>query len=284
MSKTGLVLEGGGLRGVFTAGVIDCFLDKEIDFDYCIGVSAGSCNTFSYVGKQRGYVRSCMIQKDPANAFWGVRQMVESHKFVDLDKIFYEYTEQYGFDFDEFIKNKMPWEMVVSNMATGKAEYMHTDDIERSRLIGKASCSMPGLTSPVEIDGQLYLDGGICDSIPVQRALDQGCEKLVIVLTRKKGNYSRVNEAAMTIFRRIYGDYPNFLDALAARTQLYHDQVDLSEKLEEEGKAIIIRPTFKEVSRLESKEDELLMAYYHGYTKTKEYSDKIIEFLKKQDE
>ncbi|MBR4483892.1 MAG: patatin-like phospholipase family protein, partial [Erysipelotrichaceae bacterium] len=101
MSKTGLVLEGGGLRGVFTGGAIDCFLDKKIDFDYVIGVSAGSCNTFAYVGRQRGYVRSCMIQKDPANSFWGVRQMVESHKFVDLDKVFYDYTEQYNFDFNK---------------------------------------------------------------------------------------------------------------------------------------------------------------------------------------
>ncbi|MBR4469804.1 MAG: patatin family protein [Erysipelotrichaceae bacterium] len=279
MNKTGLVLEGGGLRGVFTAGVIDCFLDKNIEFDYAIGVSAGSCNTFSYVGKQRGYIRSCMIQKDPFNAFWGVPQMVESHKFVDLDKIFYEYTEQYGFDYNDFIANPMEWEMVVSNIQTGLPEYLHTDDIERSRLIGKASCSMPGFTSPVEIDGQLYLDGGICDSIPVQRALDQGCDKLVVVLTRKKGNFSKINDAAMAIFRRIYSDYPLFVKALENRTKLYRDQVELAEQLEAEGKAIIIRPTLQEVSRLESDEEELLMSYYHGYTKAKEFIEQIRTYL-----
>ena len=279
MSKTGLVLEGGGLRGVFTAGVIDCFLDKEIDFDYVIGVSAGSCNTFSYVGKGRGYIRSCMIQKDPFNAFWGVPQMVESHKFVDLDKIFYEYTEKYGYDYEKFVANPIEWEMVVSNIDTGEAEYMNTHDIERSRIIGKASCSMPGFTQPVEIDGKLYLDGGICDSIPVQRAIDQGCDKLVIVLTRKKGNYSRINEAVMKIFRRIYSDHPLFVKALERRGQLYKEQVALCEKLEAEGKAIIIRPTFKEVNRLESDEEELLMAYYHGYTKAKEFIEEIRSYL-----
>ena len=102
MSKTGLVLEGGGLRGVFTGGAIDCFLDQDIKFDYVIGVSAGSCNTFAYVGQQRGYIRSCMIQKDPFNSYIGIPQMLESHKIVDLDKIFYDYTEQYHFDFEKF--------------------------------------------------------------------------------------------------------------------------------------------------------------------------------------
>ena len=275
MSKTGLVLEGGGLRGVFTGGVIDCFLDKNIKFDYVVGVSAGSCNLFAYVGKRRGYARACMIQKDRSNSFWGVPQMIESHKFVDLDKIFYEYTEQYDFDFDTFINNPQDWEMVVSNILTGQAEYMHTDDIETSRLIGKASCSMPGLTEPVAIGDQLYMDGGICDSIPVQRALDRGCDKLVVILTRKKGNYSHINEATLALFRRIYGKYPNFLKALENRTKLYRDQVGLAEELERQGKAIIIRPSIKEVSRLESNEDELLMSYYHGYTKAKEYIDRI---------
>ncbi len=279
MNKVGLVLEGGGLRGVFTGGCIDCFLDKNIAFDYVVGVSAGSCNTFAYVGKQRGYARACMIQKDRSNSFWGVQQMVESHRFVDLDKIFYDYTEQYNFDFDTFIHNPVEWEMVVSNMESGKAEYMHTADIEKSRLIGKASCSMPGLTSPVEIGGQHYLDGGICDSIPVLRALEKGCDRVVVVLTRKKGHFSHINEPTLALFRRLYAPYPNFVKALQARTKLYRDQVELCEKLEQEGKAILIRPGMQEVSRLESNEDELLMAYYHGYTKCKEYIDPIRELF-----
>lgn len=169
----------------------------------------------------------------------------------------------------------MEWEAVLSNIDTGKPEYMSTRDAERSKLIGKASCSMPGLTSPVEIDGKLYLDGGICDSIPVERALEKGCDKLVIVLTRKKGNFSVMKEPTKLLFRRIYGDHPNFLEAVLNRNDLYKNQVALSEKLEEEGKAVIIRPTMQEVGRLESNEDELTLSYYHGYTKAKEYLDKI---------
>ena len=275
LSKTGLVLEGGGLRGVFTSGVIDCFLDNDIRFDYVVGVRAGCCNLYQYVAGNRGYFRSCMVQKNPFNSFYGVPQMVTSHKFVDLDKVFDEYAEKYGFSYDEFVKNDIEWEAVLSNIDTGKPEYMSTRDAERSKLIGKASCSMPGLTSPVEIDGKFYLDGGICDSIPVERALEQGCDKLVIVLTRKKGNFSVMKEPTKLLFKRIYGHHPNFLEAVLNRNDLYRNQVALSEKLEEEGKALIIRPTMQEVGRLESNEDELTLSYYHGYTKAKEYLNKI---------
>lgn len=275
LNKIGLVLEGGGLRGVFTSGVIDCFLDHDIRFDYVVGVSAGCCNMYQYVAGKRGYFRSCMIQKNPFNSFYGVPQMVTSHKFVDLEKVFEEYTVQYGFSFDDFVSSRINWEAVVSNIETGKAEYMKTDDPQMAKLIGRASCSMPGLTSPVEIDNQFYLDGGICDSIPAERALNNDCDKLVVVLTRKKGNFSTFNEAAKILFRRIYGDHPQFLKALMDRNDLYRDQVALCEELERNGKAMIIRPTMQEVGRLESNEDDLLLSYYHGYTKAKEYLESI---------
>lgn len=279
MSKVGLVFEGGGLRGIFSAGVNDCLLDKNINVDYVVGVSAGSCNLYQYIGKNRGYIKRCLIQKNKFNSFYGVPQMISSHKYVDLDKIFDEYAEQYGFSYDEFIKNQIDWEVVVSNIETGQAEYMHTKDVERSKIIGKASCSMPGFTSPVKIDESLYLDGGICDSIPVQRALDKGCDKLIIVLTRKKGNFSVMKEPTKILFRRMYSDYPNFIDAVMKRNDLYKNQVALAEKLEAEGKAIIIRPSMQEVGRLESDEDELNLSYFHGYTKTKEYLDKINSWI-----
>ena len=275
MNKIGLVLEGGGLRGMFSSGVMDCFIDNRIEVDYVVGVSAGCCNMFQYLAKNRGYFKRCMMQKDPYNSFYGVRQMVTSHKYVDLDKVFDEYTSQFGFSYDEFVKNDTEWEAVISNINSGKAEYVTTKDAERAKLIGKASCSIPGLTKPVEIDGELYLDGGVIDSIPVQRAIDKGCDRLIIVLTRKKGNFSTLNEATKIIFRRLYSDYPNFLEVAMKRGETYKAQVAQCEKLEEEGKAIIIRPTMKEVGRLESDEDELSLAYYHGYTKAKEYLDKI---------
>lgn len=279
MSKTALLLEGGGLRGIFTAGVIDCFLENDINFDYVVGVSAGACNTLAFLGREYRYMKSIMTQKSGFDSFYGVPQMVESHKIIDLDKIFYEYTKEYNFSFEQLINNPCKWDMVVSNIKTGKAEYMNSDDEERIRIIGKASCSLPIITEPVDIDGELYLDGGVCDPIPIQRILDLGYDKVIVVLTRKKGNYSTTNDATKIIIRRLYEEYPVFIKAMINRGDVYKNAVGVCEKLEEEGKAIIIRPTFKEINRLESDEKEISMSYFHGYTKTKEKIDDIKKWL-----
>ena len=275
MSKIALVLEGGGLRGVFTAGVIDCFIENNIDFDYVCGVSAGSCNTFSYVSKSKGYFKRCILNGDKNDSFYGVKQMRESHKFVNLDKVFYEYTEKYGYNIEGFKNTKIDWEFVVSNIETGKAEYMHSDDYDSALKMGVASCSLPILTTPVEIDNHLYLDGGMTDSVPVQRALDKGYDKVVVVCTRKKGSYSKVKSYEKPVYSRLYKEYPNFLKAVSERTELYRNQIELCESLEKQGKVILIRPILHEVKRLESDLDELSLAYYHGYTKAEEYIEQI---------
>ena len=278
MGKVALVLEGGGLRGIFTAGVTDCFMDHGIGFDYVCGVSAGACNTIAYIVGQKGYFRKCVTQKNRFKSFYGVPQMIESRRFVDLDKLFYEYTEEFDFDFQKFVDSPVDWEMVVSNIETGKAEYMSTTDVEKCKKIGCASCAIPGLVPPVEIDGQLYLDGGACDSIPISHTLEKGYDKVVVVLTRKKGNYSRITDGQKLIFSRLFAKYPNFYDAICRRSELYMKQVGICEELEKQGKVIIIRPTMQEVSRLESDEDALTMSYFHGYTKAKEFLNRIREF------
>lgn len=275
MSKIALVLEGGGLRGVFTAGVIDCFIENEIDFDYVCGVSAGSCNTFAYVAKEKGFLKKCMMQQDKKNKFYGVRQMSESHKYVNLDKVFYDYTKQFGFNFKNFKNSKTDWEFVATNIKTGKPEYLHSDNLEEAKQMGVASCSLPILTEPVKLKGKLYLDGGMSDSVPVQRAIDKGYDHVVVVATRKKGSYSKVKKYEKPVYNSLYKKYPNFLKAVNARTKLYKNQITLCEKLEKEGKVILIRPTIKEVKRLESDMNELSLSYYHGYTLAKEYIDEI---------
>ena len=277
--KTALVLEGGGLRGVFSAGVIDCFLDNDISFDYVIGVSAGACNAMAMLGRQKRYFWSIINTVSGRNSFYGVPQMVDSHRFVNLDKIFYEYTEQFHFDFETLMNSPSEWEMVVSNIETGKAEYMTTRDLDRLRVIGKASCSLPIITDPVNIDGQLYLDGGICDSIPIEHVLEKGFDRIVVVLTRKKGNYSHTNEPTKAIIRRIYSAYPNLIKAMYDRGDLYRNEVAMCEQLEQEGKVILIRPTMKEIGRLESDENEISLSYFHGYTKAKENIETIKKWV-----
>ena len=276
MSKIALVLEGGGLRGVFTAGVIDCFIDNDVDFDYVCGVSAGSCNTFAYVGKARGFIKKSLTSQN--DKFYGVRQMAQSHKYVNLDKVFYDYTKQFNFNYDNFINSDIKWEFVATNIETGKPEYLSSKNIKKALKMGVASCSLPILTEPVKLDGKLYLDGGMADSVPVQHALDKGYDKIVVVATRKKGSFSSVKKAEKPIYRSLYKKYPNFLKVVDNRTSLYRKQIELCEELEKQGKVILIRPTIKEVRRLESNLEELNLSYYHGYTKAKEYIDQIKEW------
>jgi len=282
--KIGLVLEGGGLRGVFTGGAVDFFLDKGIKFDYVIGVSAGSCNTCAYVAGLRGYAKSCMVQDDPRNNFFGLSQMRDSHKIIDLDKVFEDYTIQYGLDFKKMINNKIEWEMVVSNIVTGKAEYKsEKKDIERLKTIGKASCSLPLITSPIELDENLYLDGGLCDSIPIQRALDQGCDKVVVICTRRKNKIPHVSDIQKPLYESVYKKYPKLLEAIFDRENSYIKENKLVDNLVKKGKCVCIRPTLPEVGRLESDQEKLKMYYYHGYTKAESYYQDILKLMKTED-
>lgn len=279
MKKVGLVLEGGALRGIFTAGVIDFLLDKKIKFDYVIGVSAGSCNLLGYVGEARNFAKNSMLSDDP---FFGVNTLVENKKIIDLDKVFDEYTENSNFSYDKFIKNPIKWEMVATNIKTGQAEYLsERKDIEKIKKIGKASCSMPLITKPVAIDGQLYLDGGIADSIPIKRAFEMGCDKLVVVCTRRKEKAPHISEAEKPFYNKMYKQYPDFLDTVYSREQIYkyiQKEIDLYEK---QGRIVSIVPTIPEVGRLEADQDKLLTFYYHGYTKAEDRYEDILKLFKK---
>jgi predicted patatin/cPLA2 family phospholipase len=201
MSNIGLVLEGGALRGIFTAGVLDYLLERNIYFPYVVGVSAGACNMLGYVSKQIGYTRDSMIQKDASQRFYGLNQLLKSGKLMNLDKIFFDYPyKEKPFDFDTYFNSEIEGEMVVTNCLTGKAEYLQETILDkRLSTIGKASSSMPLFTSMVDIDGCPYLDGGLSDSIPIHRALDKGYKKNVVILTRNKGS-----EVTLTSYQKKY--------------------------------------------------------------------------------
>lgn len=281
MKKIGLVLEGGGLRGIFTAGVLDFFLDKGIKFDYVVGVSAGACNLMGYVAERRGYYRDVVLNDASEDPFFGIVQMADSHRFVDLDKVFDVYAEKEDFDFDKFLNAKSEWELVVSNINTGLAEYKNEhSDINRLKLIGKASCSIPILTLPVELDDNLYLDGGICDSIPIRRAEEMGCDYTVVIATRRKGVYCHSSEIEKQAYSRLFAKkYPNFYNALINRKDMYVDEISYIEKQVENGKSFLIRPTLPETGRLEKDTSKLSLSYYHGYTKAEEVYDDLMKFI-----
>ena len=221
--RTGLVLEGGGMRGIFTVGVLDCFMDHGVRFPYTVGVSAGASNGISYISGQRGRSRFSNIDLLKHYNYIGWRHFLRGRGYIDLDYIFYVYPERYyPFDYDAFFKAPERFEMVVSNCLTGQAEYLEEkQDPDRLLAICKASCTLPVLCPITYVDGVPMVDGGVCDAIPVRHALERGCERLVLVLTRNKGYRKADKDFYLPGF--IYHQYPALREQLRTRYRRYNE-------------------------------------------------------------
>ena len=284
MEKIGLVLEGGALRGLFSAGVLDFFLEKEIDFPYVVGVSAGSCNALDFVSKQIERTKKAMIQNDYA-WYYGLKEFKSSNKLINYNKVFHEYPyKQYPFDFDTYFASKTVNDIVVTNCISGKAEYLReTSNPVRLCSMCEASSSMPILTPMITIDGIPYLDGGITDSIPFRHAFDEGCDRCVVVLTRKQGTTpSSLNPAEKKAIEKLYKEYPNLILAMGKRQQMYKEQIRQLEQLEKEGKVFIIRPKVANIKRLEKDPIKLECLYEHGYMQARSRYNDLLQFLEKE--
>ncbi|MGB4439753.1 MAG: patatin family protein [Sedimentibacter sp.] len=262
--RVGMVLEGGALRGVFTAGVLDYFMEQGLKFPYVVGVSAGACNLLGYAAHQIGYTKNCMIQRDAKNQYLGVNQLIHAKTIINFDRIFYEYPyNQLPFNFQAFFDSDIRTEFVVTNCATGQAEYLHENrDEHRLGTLGKASASVLLFSKMVELDEKKYLDGGLSDSIPIVRAITQGFLKNVVILTRRRGVIPTMNYYQKILYQTFYKDFPELLDAIFNRPAMYKRQFALLDCLQEDGKVFVIRPELPEIKRFET-DPNILEAYYH---------------------
>ncbi len=277
--KTGLVLEGGAQRGVFTAGVLDKLMEEGYHFPYVVAVSAGACNAYSYVSEQKGRTLECMIPTKETKYF-GMGELLRTGRMMNLQKVFFDLPKINPFDFDTFFASEKKLEIVATSVETGKPHYFRVKKCKyRLARMGMASCAMPIFTSPVRIAGHDYLDGGVADSIPVARAFDEGCEKAVVILTRLAGKTPTVSEKMKKLYRRYFRKYPQFAEVFCRREETYKEQLALLEQLEAEGKVFIIRPTVPTVSRLESDEAKLTAFYRHGYETMEKRMDELRAFL-----
>ena len=266
MDKTGLVLEGGGMRGVFTCGVLDYFLDQGITFPYTVGVSAGACNGLSYMSGQRGRAKYSNIDMMEKYQFIGMKYLWTQHSILDQKLLYQDFPERLvPYDFEAYSNNPGEFEMVTTNCLTGKACYLsEKKDWDRMIAIARASSSLPYVCPIAYVDGIPMLDGGIVDSIPVERARSLGYEKNVVVLTRNKG-YRKKNQD-LRIPHFIYKKYPRLRVVLSRRCSCYNEQLELVERLEEEGKIIVIRPENPVVvDRIEKNIKKLEDLYQDGY-------------------
>ena len=264
--KTGLVLEGGGMRGVFTSGVLDAFMKHDLYFRYIVAVSAGACNGMSYVSRQPRRARISNIDYLARYKYIGIRHLVTQGCIFDRELLYDKFPNQLlPFDFDEYFKHAKDFEMVTTNCLTGKAMYLsETSDRQRSLDIVRASSSLPYVTKIVTVDGIPMLDGGIIDSIPINRAIETGHEHNVVILTRNKGWRDTGKDRKVPAF--IYKNYPRLRVALSHRHVVYNQQIDLIDRLEAEGKITCIRPMRPmEVGRIENDVEKLERLYEEGF-------------------
>lgn len=179
VSNTGLVLEGGAMRGVFSAGVIDYILEEKLEIPYVVGVSAGACSALNYASKQKGRTYKCMLPAEDFNQIENIKEVIKRKTLFDMDLLFDDYPNKiYPFDFETFKNKGVICELVVTNCITGKAEYL-TDikDMDRLMNICRASSSLPMVSPIVYVDGIPYLDGGLSDSVPIIHSLKAGNKK-----------------------------------------------------------------------------------------------------------
>ncbi len=272
--NTGLVLEGGGMRGVFTCGVLDYLMDHKIRFPYAIGVSAGACNGLSYMSHQRGRGKFSNIDLLAKYKYIGIRPLVKKRGLIDQQLLFHRFPDRIlPYNYKAYAENPNRFEMVTTDCITGRACYWEEKHDEKRIIeIVKASSSLPYACPMSYVDGHPMLDGGIVDSIPLLRAYEQGYDKCVVVLTRNKGYRKSTKKVPVPSF--IYKQYPRLRVALRNRNKIYNEQLELVERLEEEGKIIVIRPEKPiVVGRMETSVKKLTDLYNQGY----ECAKKVIE-------
>ena len=271
--KMGLVLEGGGMRGVFTSGVLDAFMKYDLYFNYVVAVSAGACNGLSYISRQPRRARLSNIDMLVKYNYIGLRHLVTQGCIFDPELLYDRFpNELIPYDYDTYFASPSTFEMVVTNCNTGRAEYLTEKDGDRQRLLDicRASSSLPYVSNVIDVDGQPYLDGGIVDSIPVGRAIDMGYDRNVLVLTRNRGYRNTSKDRKIPKF--IYKKYPRLRVALSRRIAEYNHQLDMVEEMEDKGLVDVIRPLRPmDVDRIEKDEKKLEALYEEGFQVGEEY-------------
>lgn len=262
----GLVLEGGGMRGVFTCGVLDYFIENNIYFPYTIGVSSGACHGISYIARQYGRAKSSAIDLLKTHDYVGLKNLIFKGNFFDYELLFDTFPNiLFPFDFKTYSTSNERFIVVATNGLTGKAEYIE-EKHNRQMVFDmcRASCCLPVISQTFFIENTPMIDGGLVDSIPIKKAIEEGYTRSVVVLTRNAGYRKKSGSNYLPWF--IYRKYPQIRKVFKERNIIYNKQLDLIEALEKEDKIVVIRPINKlQVGRLEKNISKLEALYNEGY-------------------
>lgn len=280
MVNMGLILEGGGMRGVYTAGVLDFFLDQKLIFKTCYAVSAGACHACSYYSHQRGRALKTAVDylHDPRYA--SVRSLLISGDYFGVKMVYDEIPNQLiPFDYETFRDSQADLFAVATNCRTGRAEYLPVQDLRHDLNMIQASSSLPGMSRMVVINGAHYLDGGIADSIPLHKSLADGHEKNVVILTQHRGYLKGPNQWVPLIKLR-YRRYPEFVATIKNRHLHYNASLELVGQEEQKGRSFVIQPQRPvTIGRLEKDRGKLHALYQSGYEDARSQFERLQVFI-----
>ena len=277
--KTALILEGGAMRGLYSAGVLDVFMRNNIDVGTVYGVSAGALFGLNYKSRQIGRAIRYNLKYAREKNYMGLYSLITTGDVMNRNfcfkKLVYELDK---LDFETYKNNPVDFYAVVTNLQTGKPEYIKIDDAEKDMEYFRASGSMPFVSKPVEINRNLYLDGAVADAVPIKRALEENYEKIIVVLTRPEG-FNRKKKSHLP-YKLFYGNFPNFVETANNSWIKYNETMDLIEKCEVENKIIVLRPSkLIKMQRVEKDTKKLQAIYDLGVSDCMKKLDEIKEYL-----
>lgn len=284
MGKSGLVIEGGGVRGIYAAGVLDVLMEQKITFDGVIGVSAGAIHGSGFVAGQQGrsiryYKKYCADER-----FMSVKSLLKTGDIVGKDFCYRELPEVLDpFDYDAYDQSDTKFYVTCSNLETGEAEYLEITDMHKQIDLVRASASLPYVSHIVEFDGMKLLDGGCTDSIPVKAFQKMGYTKNVVVLTRD-ADYLKKPQSVIPA-RWMYRKYPRFIKALKERHQVYNQTREEISKMEQEGSIFVIRPSeVLKIGRMSHDAEEIQKIYDIGRKDAVKAMDDLRKWMGSEDE
>ena len=275
-----LILEGGTLRPIFTAGILDALLDNNISFPYCIGVSAGITNGVSYLSKQKGRNLEILMKYRNDKRYLGYGNFLKCKSLFGLDFVFDEIPNKLvPFDMDTYKKYPGKVLVGVTNAKTGETEYLDGKELDDKATLLRATCAIPIFFPVIKINNNEYYDGGLCDPIPVRKAIEDGNKKHLIILTQPTGYRKELSKKNVFVSKMLSNKYPNLKDAFLTRHENYNATVKFCEELEKQRKAIILRPDYK-LESFEKDTNKLQSNYQHGYEMAIKHLDKIKSLFK----
>lgn len=280
MYQAGLILEGGGMRGVYTAGVLDAFLEENIEFSSVYGVSAGSCQGGSYLAKQPGRAYRAAVDYIDDPQYCSMSSFLKTGNLFGVDMLYSQIPDVYEpIDYETFKNYKGKFYAVVTDVDTGQPRYLRVLDLRSQMWMIRASSSLPLISRTLVVKGHSYLDGGVADSIPIRRSIQDGNSKNVVILTRD-ASYRKEANSMMKLMKLRYPRSKAFLEKMADRHIRYNETLDFLAKEESAGRVFIIRPRTKiEVGRLEKDKEKLLTLYHTGLEDARSLMGKMKEYL-----